>query len=36
MQRYLFESYDGKANSDTDSTNKSDEEQFERPQNTEW
>ena len=35
-QPYLFEPYDSEASSDTDFTNKSDEEQFERPQNTEW
>ena len=33
---YLFESYTSEASSDTDSTNESDEEQFEWPQNTEW
>ena len=36
MQLYLFEPYDSEASSDTDSTIESDEEQFERPQNTEW
>ena len=33
---YLFEPYDSEASSDTDSTNESDEEQFERLQNTDW
>ena len=31
-----LEPYDSEASSDTDSTIESDEEQFERPQNTEW
>ena len=33
-QPYLFEPYDSEASSDTDSTNESDEEDFERLQNT--
>lgn len=35
-QPYLFEPYDSEASSDTDSTNESDEGQFERLQNTDW
>ena len=35
-QPYLFEPYDSEAGSDTDSTNESNEEQFERLQNTDW
>jgi len=34
-QLYLFEPYDSEASSDTDSKNESDEEEFERLQNTE-
>ena len=35
-QPYLFDPYDSEASSDTDSTNESDEEEFERLQNTDW
>ena len=35
-QPYLFEPYDSEASPDTDSTNESEEEQFERLQNTDW
>lgn len=35
-QPHLFEPYDSEASSDTGSTNESDEEEFERLQNTDW
>ena len=35
-QPYLFEAYDSEASSGTDSSNESEEEQFERLQNTVW
>ena len=35
-QPYLFEPYDSEASSGTDSTNDSDQDQFERLQSTDW
>jgi len=35
-QLYLFEPYDSRASSGTDSTNDSDQDQFERLQSTDW
>ena len=35
-QPYLFEPYNSEASSDMDSTNESDDEQFEQLQNTGW